>query len=155
MAARFGNLHLGLCGNSPLSPLQAAMREAHPSAHPAQAFPPQRSHSLKDSRTRRVGGSQVLISAFPHPPHPPPRPDVRGPGTMWARRGGENRSLFQGDTAHFPKQGTRLLGRFWEYRAFLPESSQGLWVEVEPLSELLRGTCGEIQPEAPELPAWT
>lgn len=95
-------------------------------------------------------GAKWLISVFPSP-----EPALKGPGTMWARHGGEkNKSLSQGDAAHFPKLGMRLLGRFWEYRAFLPESSWGLWVEAEPLSELLRGTCREIQPEAPELPAW-
>lgn len=87
-------------------------------------------------------GARWQISAFPSPAM-----CSKGPGMMWTRRG-------EGDTAGFPKPRTRLLAKFWEYRAFYPEASQGLWVEAEPFSELLRSPCVEIQPEAPELSAW-
>ena len=68
---------------------------------------------------------------------------------MWARRGMEkNKSLSQGDVVHFPKLGSRLLGRSWEYRALLPESPWALWAEAEPFSELPRGStwCGTDNP---------
>ena len=123
VAARFGNLHLGLWGNRPLSPLHASMREAHLSAHPAQAFPAQRGHSLRKARaTRRVNGSHMadVSISFPHT-------CPGGPGTMRARCDGENSISFP----HTCSQGTRdSAGQTWG------EKSKSLSRQREHLSQV-------------------
>lgn len=132
VAARFGNLHLGLCGITHSVPSvggSSVMREAHSSAHPVQAFPAPRGHSLSNARaTRRVSGSHVADVSISCP-YTCSQGTRDKAGLM---RKGEEQVAFPGRGSIFPKLVTRLLGRFWEYRAFLQESSQAFGWRQRP-----------------------
>lgn len=80
------------------------MREAHPSAHPAQAFPTQRGHSLRNARaTRKVSGTHRanVRNSFPHT-HSQETRDNAGP--KWR---GEDQVTLPRERQHLPQAGER------------------------------------------------